>query len=85
MLNCTDTYINFSVLTDKTDSQGTFDLPVYYSLYDELKKILYVNKKKERIHACVNLPEFRFVFSTFRNYEVRYISVKCTVVLVVLS
>ena len=63
--------LTFCICIDRTDSQGTFDLPVYYSLRDELKKILYV-KKKDRIHACVNPPEFQFVFSTFCNYEVRY-------------
>ena len=82
-------FLQYDILTflyciGMTDSQGSiiFDLQVYFSLHNELKKILYVNKKKDRIHACVNRPEFRFVFSTFRNYEVRYKIYTCILSLV---
>jgi len=63
----------FYILIERNDSQAKLDVPVSYSLHDELKKILYVNKK-ERIHACADQPKFQFVFSCFHNYEV------CTVV-----
>ena len=62
------------LFTDRGDNtQGKLDLPVVYSLHEELKKILRAYKnKKEKIPACSNCPEFHFAISCFRNYEVSY-------------
>ena len=58
------------LFTDRGDNtQGKLDLPVVYSLHEELKKILRAYKK-EKIPACSNCPEFHFAISCFRNYEV---------------
>ena len=60
------------LFTDRGDNtQGKLDLPVVYSLHEELKKILRAYKK-EKIPACSNCPEFHFAISCFRNYEVSY-------------
>ena len=60
------------LFTDRGDNtQGKLDLPVVYSLHEELKKILHAYKK-EKNPACSNCPEFHFAISCFRNYEVSY-------------
>ena len=61
---------HFGLLIDRYDTLSSkADIPSTYNLHEELKKHLHVNKR-ERIHACVNQPEFQFMFSCFHNYEV---------------
>ena len=61
---------NTFFIVDRGDSQSKLDLPVFYNLHDELKKILQIHKR-DRIIACADQTAFQFAFSCFHNYEVK--------------